>query len=87
MVVQRIPLVLGGTVCVSSPPRSAVAGGNLVPGNGELSPDILRLCAKERRTCHRYSPEPCVFSRSAGWELAWEAHGAVRCSPISMLGG
>lgn len=32
------------------PHRSAIAGGNLVPGNGELASDILRLCAKERCT-------------------------------------
>lgn len=29
-------------------PRSAVAGKNFVPGNGELVPDVLRLRAKEK---------------------------------------
>lgn len=60
-------------------------GGNLVPGNEELVLDILRLCAKERHTCHRCCPEPCMFTRGAGWELNWEAHRAVRCSLVWML--
>lgn len=68
-------------------PRSAVADGNLVPGNGELALDVLRLCAKEKHTCPWCSPEPCKFSRSAGWELAWEAHRPVRCYQCGFLVG
>lgn len=48
-------MVLDETVCVFSQagvnPRSAVAGENLVPGNGELAPDVMRLCAEEKCTC------------------------------------
>lgn len=67
--------------------RSAVADGNLVPGNGDLAPDALRLYAKEKCTCPSCSPVPCKFSRSAGWELHLGSPRTAKCSLMWILSG